>query len=125
MGWHRLHNAAQDQPRYYYVAYGEGGPGDGERLHRHTVGQTFTGLSGFAQVIVDGVSYPLGPGQSVYAPPNSEHGLLVLKPHTRYLSVFFEFDGPINWDRIRQEQVPGLSPVEIAERAGHITGGGG
>lgn len=122
MGWQVLHNAEQDQPRAYYVAYGIGNPGEGERLHHHTVAQTFTCIAGRLQVTVDGFVWTLTPGQSIWAEPNQEHGLLVLEPGTKYLSVFYEKDRPtIDWERIKREQTPSLTPAEIAERASHLT----
>ena len=64
------------------------------------------------------------PPSSPRAPPASSSPSVTpsraARPAPRYLSVFFESAGPIDWDRIKREQVPALTPAEIAERAARL-----
>jgi glyoxylate utilization-related uncharacterized protein len=109
---------------FYYVAYGQGGAGDGERLHSHTVAQTFTCILGKIRVTVADHSTDLEPGQSEYAPPGVTHGVLCLTPGSEYISLFFERDrDTIDIERILREQVPGLTPEEIKVRAQELLNG--
>lgn len=118
--WRDVYNCTPGA--FLYFAHGVGGPGDGERYHHHTVGQTFTCVLGKVRVTINGVPMDLEPGQSAYAPPNVPHGLLCLLPGSEYASTFFESDrDTIDWDRIKSEQVPALTPAEIAARAQHLT----
>ena len=107
----------------YYVAYGKGNEGDGERAHRHTVEQSILCLRGELEAVVGDRVYVLRPGESAHAPSGVLHGLLVTAPGTEYVSVFIEPDREaIDWARIRREQVPMLTETEIRERRKDLSG---
>jgi len=111
-----------------YVAQGGGDIGDGERLHRHTVGQTFVVVRGSVLAQLGDQMFKVRAPGFWYAPENTVHGLVVLEPDTKYLSVFGYWDDagglrPMDLDLIKKEQVPGLSPEEIQSRRALVEAG--
>lgn len=109
-----------------YGALGAGNRGDGERYHRHTIGQSFRALTGLIAVRLDGVDHVLAPGdEELIADSNHWHGLWILVDGSTYESVFFEVDGgPVDVARIRREQVPSINASEAATRRAEMDAAG-
>jgi quercetin dioxygenase-like cupin family protein len=59
------------------VEFDKGAVGD---VHSHIHSQIAYVESGEFEVFIDGETRRLGPGDSFYAPPNRDHGVVCLKP---------------------------------------------